>query len=417
MMYFLHKTKRAYQNTKGGFTLFYAALVSSLLLAIGLAILNITLKEFVLSSGARDSETAFYSADSALECALFWDNTLRIFGYYGDSLAENLAGYWRFEEPLEQQNAIPQILIDSSGSGNHMVTNDGMTWISDGAIDQALSPNRTGKYAEVQNIPGVKEGKTEHTISAWVRIRQYPAVRSWVLVLGNRTTGAHHWLINGLSNPEGYIEGQMQIGVWGGVEGAEQAHPILPLDRWTHIVSVFDGTTLTVYVDGEETKDTPTSANFDLAGVPFNIGEASGGQESFNGDIDDVRIYSRALSKVEVNAIASRELLAGFVPPIEQGVAQPGEITCAANNINSPDSGWWMEGEEPLGWEVENLSPDDDGLEYYKTTFDVLFSNNTCGLVEVYKDDKASTTIISRGYNTCDLNNPRRLERAIRAQY
>ena len=58
-----------------GFTLFFAVLIASLLLAIGLAIFNITIKELVLSSSVRDSEFAFYAADSGAECALFWDRT------------------------------------------------------------------------------------------------------------------------------------------------------------------------------------------------------------------------------------------------------------------------------------------------------------------------------------------------------
>lgn len=56
-----------------GFTLLYAVLIASLLLAIGLAIFNITLKEFLLSSAARDSQFAFYAADTGIECAVFWD--------------------------------------------------------------------------------------------------------------------------------------------------------------------------------------------------------------------------------------------------------------------------------------------------------------------------------------------------------
>lgn len=56
-----------------GFTLLYSALISSLLLAIGIAVFNINSKELLLSSTARDSQFAFYAADTGIECALFWD--------------------------------------------------------------------------------------------------------------------------------------------------------------------------------------------------------------------------------------------------------------------------------------------------------------------------------------------------------
>jgi len=56
-----------------GFTLLIAVLVAGILLAIGLAIFNITIKELLISSSGRDSQFAFYAADSGTECALYWD--------------------------------------------------------------------------------------------------------------------------------------------------------------------------------------------------------------------------------------------------------------------------------------------------------------------------------------------------------
>ncbi len=63
-----------------GYTLLFAVMVSSLVLSVGISILNISKKEFLLSSSARESITAFYAADSALECAVYFDNT----GYFSD---------------------------------------------------------------------------------------------------------------------------------------------------------------------------------------------------------------------------------------------------------------------------------------------------------------------------------------------
>lgn len=62
-----------------GYTLLFAVMVSSLVLAVGISILNISKKEFLLSSSARESITAFYAADSALECAVYHDNKSDIF--------------------------------------------------------------------------------------------------------------------------------------------------------------------------------------------------------------------------------------------------------------------------------------------------------------------------------------------------
>ena len=56
---------------KNGFTLLYASMVSGLLLAIGAAILDITVKQVSLSAAGRESQFAFYNADTGTECAIY----------------------------------------------------------------------------------------------------------------------------------------------------------------------------------------------------------------------------------------------------------------------------------------------------------------------------------------------------------
>jgi hypothetical protein len=60
-------------NKKGGIALLMAVLVSSLFFVIGAAIFKIAFIELVLSAAGKESQFAFYSADSGAECALYWD--------------------------------------------------------------------------------------------------------------------------------------------------------------------------------------------------------------------------------------------------------------------------------------------------------------------------------------------------------
>lgn len=66
-------------NTQKGFTLFIAVLIGSLMLAIGFSIFNLSFKELLLSASSRDSQIAFYAADTGLECALYYDQQLESF--------------------------------------------------------------------------------------------------------------------------------------------------------------------------------------------------------------------------------------------------------------------------------------------------------------------------------------------------
>ena len=63
------KTKRS-----RGFTLLLAALVASIALSLGSSIYTIVSKELELSSIGQNSQFAFYAADTAAECALYWDS-------------------------------------------------------------------------------------------------------------------------------------------------------------------------------------------------------------------------------------------------------------------------------------------------------------------------------------------------------
>lgn len=67
------KNTRPRGGARRGFTTLFAVITASLLLAIGIAIFNITYKELLLSSTARESQFAIYAADSGVECALYWD--------------------------------------------------------------------------------------------------------------------------------------------------------------------------------------------------------------------------------------------------------------------------------------------------------------------------------------------------------
>ena len=68
----LHQLIKAPLNQKG-ITLLVGIIVASLLFLVSMAIANITLKQIIFSSVGRESQFAFYAADSGIECALFWD--------------------------------------------------------------------------------------------------------------------------------------------------------------------------------------------------------------------------------------------------------------------------------------------------------------------------------------------------------
>ncbi len=56
-----------------GFTLFIAMVITGTLLLIATGVVALAVKQNLISTSGKDSQLAFYAADTGLECALYWD--------------------------------------------------------------------------------------------------------------------------------------------------------------------------------------------------------------------------------------------------------------------------------------------------------------------------------------------------------
>lgn len=81
-------------------------------------------------------------------------------------------------------------------------------------------------------------------------------------------------------------------------------------DRWTHITATYDGNEMQIYIDGklDASRSEDTGIGSD-SGNPLQIGTGpSASQQFYSGQIDDVRIWDRSLSKFEVQTNPYEEL-------------------------------------------------------------------------------------------------------------
>lgn len=191
---------------------------------------------------------------------------------------------------------------DSSGNTNTGTVIGGATW-TPGRVDGGLSCDGVDDGVTVSAVAGFAAGNTPHTISTWIKVNALPSNRAWIALLGNEANGSHHWLINNA--------GTTQFGVWGG----GQLQPVLPVGQWKHVVMTFDGTTLRGYVDG--VTNGSVAATFNFAGVPFTVARQHNSENYFNGTVDDVRIYKRALSAAEVLQIYNQK--SNYAPNVDAG--------------------------------------------------------------------------------------------------
>jgi hypothetical protein len=121
------------------------------------------------------------------------------------------------------------------------------------------------------------------------------------------------------------------------------------LDTWHHIAVIGDGARLTLYLDGVEAASGAAPVpDYGTSAFPFNIGGGGihdAGGNWYTGLIDDVRLYSRALSATEVDDIYQL----GFAPaapvitstaPATAVVDMPCVCTIGTSGYPWPDVTW-----------------------------------------------------------------------------
>ena len=119
---------------------------------------------------------------------------------------------------------------------------------------------------------------------------------------------------------------------WAAIGGhGEVIGPAVVGDGWHHLAMVQDGPAgrRTLYVDGAAVATGP--AQEAGGGGPLTIGNTGPGGEPFDGRVDDVRLYARALSAEQVRAMAA-DPVAVRVPTAAELAGEglpPGTVTLA----------------------------------------------------------------------------------------
>ena len=140
---------------------------------------------------------------------------------------------------------------------------------ADGQIDKAVHISPASGWASLDGFTPSSTGAL--TVSLWV---------NWQEPVG--TTG--DLAITGNFVPENTVA---------------QPNGLKADGQWQHICMVFDGSTGTLYIDGLLRAEGAFTLPTDMTSL-LEIGSTDGGSESFNGDIDDLRIYNYAMNEVEV---------------------------------------------------------------------------------------------------------------------
>jgi len=388
-----------------GFVLIFSVIISSILLSVGLAMFSIALKELILSSSGRESQFAFYAADSASECAVYWDirhpgYAMSIFGSTEDTLSSGLVGYWNFDDGTGSDSLSDSSVYNNIGTLTNM--DSATDWVS-GKVGGALSFDGTDDYVSFNSDSGL-DIVGSVSISAWFKKSISGGDMKLVSKQKAGGGGGGYKLSIFADTVEFEIRDEDDVSYLN--RGAPGAITINK-DQWYHVVGIYSdaGDYIKTYVNGTLDRNVSVDGVLSQSDGLLRIGKERQPNPwgYFNGEIDEVRIYNRVLSEQEISMLYQLTSPGDSYSPIPQN----SNVLCNNEDITNPTTGWDTGG----GWDVSNLSEDTA-----TTVFDMNFENGSCATITVIKDT-GSTRIDSRGYNTCDLNYPRRVERGLRVSY
>lgn len=203
-----------------------------------------------------------------------------------------------FSTPYSADN----LILDKSGNNNHatVVPSTAPVWIENGVIGKgAYSFDGSNDYVRVEN--NIITSPTELTIAAWFNKQGEGSNYECVIHRGtdNSIGNTEFWL--GVSAND-FLTATIGARAGVGWAAGETAVKVV-LNRWYHLTATWDGTTVRVYIDGELNKSYAL-ASYSNANSPTRLGASNDGTAyQYNGLVDDVRIYSTALSASEVKEL------------------------------------------------------------------------------------------------------------------
>ncbi|QNN21559.1 hypothetical protein HED60_04475 [Planctomycetales bacterium ZRK34] len=196
---------------------------------------------------------------------------------------------------------------DVSGNSNDGTIN-GAIWTTGKVGSYALNFDGVDDYLAIGN-PVELQATGSITLAAWVKPEALD---------GNRVIVIHKTPNNGQSVALKILDGKYQISSWDGESSvvADSEVPTNDIAQWVHLVGTYDGAMWRLYRNGVLVTATQSAGSVPQINGDWTIGGLSDGY-FYQGGIDDVRIYNRAISANEIASLSQMSLLAGRLVRVE----------------------------------------------------------------------------------------------------
>ena len=212
----------------------------------------------------------------------------------GDTVT-NIYNWYKDNQPLTMLNLPFEINAnDYSGNNNHG-TRNGTSFVT-GKVGQALSFDGIDDYVKVTKNFGTSFNA--FSAEAWVNAKNIETQHRYILERDDI-----HFYIS--VTPDRKIRFR-HIDLTNN-EATETEANAIEFNEWTHIAVVYDGTKTYIYVNGELKKEQEDTGTISFSpSQPLYIGSSqyahSYPDRTWNGTIDEVRVYNKALTQQQIQA-------------------------------------------------------------------------------------------------------------------
>jgi len=205
------------------------------------------------------------------------------------SLMGNRVSEWKFDEGAGTTTA------DTVGTNNGVLTNFNFSGSSNwktGAecvSGNCLSFDGSNDYVDYNSNPNLNITDTI-TIEAWVK----PMGSTYRAIIGkgDGSPTTESYLFNiGTDNSL-----QLYMTLNGVGSGWQTSSGTVANSLWSHVVAIYNGSKIIFYINGAKSGELSKTGSIYVSSNNFKIGKQGSATNYFNGSIDEVRIYSAALT-------------------------------------------------------------------------------------------------------------------------
>ncbi len=186
--------------------------------------------------------------------------------------------------------------IDNTGRGHDATCVTACPALVAGKIGNGYDFIATSNHA--LTVPDSLDFRGTFTVAAWMNARMLGANNLSVLAKAVGVDTSNSWQLE-------IVGTSRKLSFTGGSQHYLESPAVISLGAWHHVAGTWDGTTKRLYVDGALVSSIASTVTYDRHAVYLGADENNGVLAlPFDGVLDDLRVYNRALPAAELAALA-----------------------------------------------------------------------------------------------------------------